>query len=207
VLLMTKPDMPEPGSCLRIAVAEDDAATREYLVTLLRAMGHDATAVADGRQLVELCRVAPPDLVVSDIRMPAHDGIEAVAEVNRGHPVPVILVSAYHDPGLFARASSPHVLAYLVKPIKRADLEAAVALAVPRFRHAQELAQEAADACRALEDRKVIERAKGAVARRLRVNEEDAFRRLRKRAGDANRKLVEVARAVLAAEEVFRAFE
>jgi AmiR/NasT family two-component response regulator len=194
-----------PG--LHVAVAEDEADTREYLTELLRRMGHDVTAVADGRQLVELCRASPPDLIVSDIKMPGRDGIEAVAEVNRAQPVPVILVSAYHDPDLFARARSPHVMAYLVKPIKQADLEAAIALAVPQFRHAQALAKEAAEARQALEERKVIERAKGAVARRLQVDAEDAFRRLRKRASDTNRKLIEVAREALAAEEVFHAFE
>jgi response regulator NasT len=192
---------------LHIAVADDETDTREYLVELLHRLGHQAVAVADGRQLAELCRVSTPDLIISDIRMPGPDGIEAVAEVNRAHPVPVILVSAYHDPALFARAAVPHVMAYLVKPIKQADLEAAIALALPRFRHNRALAEEAAEARQALEDRKVIERAKGSVARRLRLDEEEAFRRLRKRASDVNRKLVDVAREVLAAEEAFRAFD
>ncbi len=198
--------MSDPLS-LHIAVADDEADTREYLRELLQRLGHQVVAVADGRQLAELCRNAPPDLIISDIRMPGADGIEAAAEVNRAHPVPVILVSAYHDERLFARARAPHVMAYLVKPIRQPDLEAAIALAVPQFRHAQALAREAAEARQALEDRKVIERAKGSIARRLQVGEEDAFRRLRKRASDSNRKLVEVAREVLGAEEVFRSFE
>ncbi len=156
---------------LNIAVADDEADTREYLLELLQRLGHRAVAVPDGRQLSELCRSSPPDLIVSDIRMPGRDGIEAAAEINRAHPVPIILVSAYHDADLFARARSPHVMAYLVKPIKQADLEAAIALALPQFRHAQALAKEAAEARQGLEDRKVIERAKGAVARRLLVCE------------------------------------
>jgi AmiR/NasT family two-component response regulator len=204
---MTKLDAPKAGSHLRIALAEDDAATREYLATLLRKMGHDVIAAADGRGLVELCRASPPDLVVTGIRMPGPDGVEAVGEVNRQYPVPAILVSAYCDPVLFARSSSPHVMAYLVKPIKEEDLKAAVTLAVPQFRHVRSLAREAAEARQALEDRKFIERAKGAISRRLHVSEEDAFRRQRKRAGNPNRKLIEVAREALAAEEVFRAFE
>jgi response regulator NasT len=192
---------------LHIAVADDEADTREYLQELLQRLGHQVVAVPDGRKLADLCRSAPPDLIISDVKMPGPDGIEAAAEVNRAHPVPVILVSAYHDAGLFARARSPHVMAYLVKPFKQADLEAAIAVAVPQFRHQQALSREAADARQALEDRKVIERAKGSLARRLQVGEEDAFRRLRKRASDCNRKLVEVSRDVLGAEEVFRGFE
>jgi AmiR/NasT family two-component response regulator len=192
---------------LNIVVADDEADTREYLRELLQRLGHQVVAVPDGRQLTELCRSAPPDLIISDIRMPGRDGIESAAEINRAHPVPVILVSAFHDADLFARARNSHVMAYLVKPIKQANLEAAIALAVPQFRHAQALAREAAEARQALEDRKVIERAKGAIARRVQVDEEDAFRRLRKRASDTNRKLIEVAREVLNAEDIFRAFE
>jgi CheY-like chemotaxis protein len=135
-----------PPPTLSIAVADDEADTREYLVELLRRLGHQAVAVADGRQLAEQCRASPPDLIISDIRMPGPDGIEAVAEVNRARPVPVILVSAYHDQALLARAAQPYILAYLVKPIKQAELEAAIALALPRFRHAQRLTQEAAQA-------------------------------------------------------------
>jgi response regulator NasT len=191
---------------LRIVLAEDEADTRESLAELLRRLGHEVIAVADGRQLVELCQAAVPDLAVSDIKMPGTDGIRAALEVNCQHPVPVVLVSAYHDPELYALAGGMHVMAYLVKPIKPEDLEAAVALAVPRFAQMMALATEAAEARQALEDRKVIERAKGAVARRLQVCEEDAFHRMRKKASGANRTLVEVAREVLAAEEVFCAF-
>jgi response regulator NasT len=204
---MTKPDRPKAGTSFRIALAEDDPATREYLGMILRRFGHEVTAVADGRQLVELCHARPPELIVTDIQMPGLDGIEAVAEVNRTHPVPVVVVSAYHSAELFARTNGVPVMAYLVKPIRPEDLEAAVAFAQPRFAENQELAREAAEARQALADRKVIERAKGSLARRLRVAEDDAFRRLRKRSTDSNRKLVEVAREVLTAEEVFRAFE
>jgi response regulator NasT len=192
---------------LRIAVADDETDTREYFLELLHRIGHQAVGVSDGQQLAELCSTTPPDLIISDIRMPGIDGIEATRKVNCQHPVPVILISAYHDAALLGRAREPYVMAYLVKPIKQADLEAAIALALPQFRHLQDLGREAAEARQALEERKLIERAKGALARRLQVGEEEAFRRLRKRANDANRRIVEVSREVLTAEEVFRAFE
>jgi response regulator NasT len=192
---------------LRIAVVDDETDTREYFLELLQRIGHQAVGVGDGQQLTELCSASPPDLIISDIRMPGIDGIEATRRVNRQHAVPVILVSAYHDAALLNRAREPYVMGYLVKPIKQADLEAAISLAVPQFRHMQSLSREAADARQALEDRKVIERAKGVLARRLHVDEEDAFRRLRKRANDANRRLIDISREILTAEEVFRAFE
>jgi response regulator NasT len=192
---------------LRIAVADDEVDTVEYLVELLQRLGHQAVAARSGTQLLELCRAAPPDLIITDIRMEGLDGIEAGTAINRQVPVPVILISAFHDAELLSRAQAPHVMAYLVKPIRQADLEAAITLAVSRFRHMQEISRDAAELRQALQDRKLIERAKGVLVRRLQVDEEEAYRRLRRHASDANRKLPEVAREVLGAEEVLRAFE
>src|SRR5437868_8506082 len=189
---------------LRIAVAEDERNMREYLRELLPRLGHEVVAVEGGRQLVELCRTAPPDLVLTDIRMADMDGLAAAAEINRDGAIPVILISADHDEELRARARQEYVMAYLVKPVKQADLETALDLAMLRFEHFQAVRREAADLRQALEDRKLIERAKGTVMRRVGVDEPEAFRRLRKYASDGNHKLAEVARRVAAAEEVFR---
>src|SRR5262249_31796797 len=71
-------------------------------------------------------------------------------------PVPIILVSAYHDASLIERAEANHILGYLVKPIKQADLEPSIALAVRRFEEFQALQKETADLRQAAQDRKVI---------------------------------------------------
>jgi len=76
-----------------------------------------------------------------------------------------------------------------------------------RFEQFKSVRREAADLRQALEDRKMIERAKGIVMRRIRVDEQDGFRRLRKLASTRNLKLVQVARMILSAEEVFTALE
>ena len=82
---------------------------------------------------MEQCRATQPDLVITDIKMPDMDGIDAAVQIYRERPVPIILVSAYHDPELIERAEADHILGYLVKPIKQADLEPAIALALRRF--------------------------------------------------------------------------
>src|SRR5262249_50697508 len=94
------------------------------------------------------------------------------AQINQDVRVPVILVTAHHDADVLARAAADYVMAYLSKPVKPVDLEAAIRMALVRFSHFQTLAREAADLRQALEDRKVIERAKGAVVRRVGVDEE-----------------------------------
>jgi response regulator NasT len=187
---------------LRIVIADDEPDMREYFQKMLPRLGHQVVAAAaGGRELVERCRALAPDLVITDIKMPDLDGIDAATEIYRQRPVPVVLVSAYHDAALIERAEADHIMGYLVKPIKQADLEPAIALAVRRFGQFEELRREAADLRQALEDRKLVERAKGVLMRRAGLDEADAFRRLQKLASARGRKLAEIAQMILVAEE------
>jgi response regulator NasT len=193
---------------LRILVADDEADMRDYFNQVLPEMGHEVVGTAtNGRQLVDKCRELHPDLVVTDIKMPDLDGIDAAGEIYNDRPVPVILVSAYHEPELFERAEQDHILAYLVKPIKRGDLEPAIAIATQRFAQFKALRIEANSLRQALEDRKIIERAKGILMLRANLSEPDAFRRLQKLARDQNRKLVDIATMIVTAEKALQPTE
>lgn len=193
---------------LRIVVADDERDMQQFLNEMLTHLGHSVVGVAEnGRQLVEQCRAHAPDLVVTDIKMPGQDGLEAAAEANRVQPVPVVIISGHHEAALLDRAGVDYVMTYLVKPVKPTDLQAAVTLAASRFANLQQARGEAAELRQALEDRKVVERAKGAVTRRVGVPEDDAYRRMRKLASDHNRKMIDVAKQILTAEETFRALE
>ena len=193
---------------LRIAVADDEPDMLMFFRELLPLFGHEVVVeAATGRELVERCHSARPDLVITDIRMPDVDGMQAAAEVNAALPVPVILVTAHHEVDVVGQAGESYIVAYLSKPVKPVDLEAAIRVALVRFSHFQTLAREAADLRQALVDRKEIERAKGAVMERLRVSEEEAFRRLRKMACDDNCRLADAARRVTAAAEVYRSLD
>ena len=189
---------------LRIVVADDERDMREYFEDILPVLGHRVEAAAStGAELVSACRRTKPDLVITDIKMPDMDGIEAAAKIYAEHAVPIILVSAYHDPDFIRRAEADHVLAYLVKPIKQPDLEPAIAIAMRRFEQLEALRKEAGDLRQALEDRKLIERAKGVLMKRTSLDEHDAFRRMQKLASDKNEKLVAIAKTILTAEEAF----
>lgn len=186
---------------LRIAVADDESDMRDYLATILPRLGHTVTVVArTGRDLIDQCRHVRPDLLIADIKMPDMDGLDAVAEICRTDPLPVILVSAYHDPELIQRAEANQVLAYLVKPIKQADLEPAIAIAICRFEQFEALRRDATDLRQALEDRKVIERAKGILMKRANLDEQNAFRRLQKMASQQNLRMVQLAQMIVTAE-------
>jgi response regulator NasT len=152
--------------------------------------------------------VLAPDLVITDIKMPEMDGIEAAAEVNREREVPVILLSAYHEEDLLQRAGADFVTGYLVKPVSQAGVEAAINVGLQRWARFRQVRQDAAAARQALEERKLIERAKGVVMRRLGgLDEQEAFRRMRTFASNHNHKLTEVARRVLEAEQLFASLE
>ena len=194
---MTKP--------LRIAIADDEPDMRDYFVKILPRLGHEVVVVAsDGEELVRRCKEERPDLVITDIKMPNMDGIDAAVRLYKEDAVPVILVSAFHDPKLIERVELDHVMSYLVKPIKQADLEPAIGLAMRRFEQFQQLRREANDMRQALDDRKVIERAKGILMKRATLDEPGAFRRLQKTASDKNLKLVDAAKMIVTAEEAFQ---
>jgi two-component system, response regulator PdtaR len=183
---------------LRIVVADDEPDMRDYFRKILPRLGHTVAAAAEtGGELIALCRAYQPDLVITDIKMPGLDGIDAAMRIYDERPVPVILVSAYSDAKLIDRAEADHIMAYLVKPIKQTDLEPAIGLATRRFEQFEALRREAADMRQALEDRKIIEQAKGILMKELGLSEAEAFRRLQKTASAKNLKLIELARLTL----------
>jgi two-component system, response regulator PdtaR len=191
---------------LRIAVADDEADMRDWFERILPKLGHQVVSVAEnGRELVEHCRTLQPDLVITDVKMPDMDGIEASLAICLERAVPIILVSAYHDPELIQRAEADHVLAYLVKPIGQAALQPAIAVAVRRFAELQLLRQETADLRQTLAHRRVIEQAKGVLMKVVAgLDERGAFRRLQELASDKNQQLIDAAEAVLALEKSLR---
>jgi response regulator NasT len=189
---------------LHIAVADDEPEMREYYRVILPRLGHEVVCTAgSGAELVAQCLECQPDLIITDICMPDMDGIDAVALISRQQPLPVILVSAYHDEALIERTAADCILAYLVKPILQSDLETAIPVAWRRFEQFQALRSEATSLKQALEDRKLIERAKGVLMKKVGLDEDRAFRRMQRLACDQNRKLVEIARVILSAERAF----
>lgn len=188
---------------LRILIADDEAIRVMTLRTQLRALGFDVVAEAtNGREAVELAERHQPDLAILDIKMPELDGIAAAREITARGPIPVILLTAYSEPELVERATEAGVFAYLVKPVSEEDLLPTILLARARFEEFRLLQKEVADLREALEARKVIERAKGILMKRLGISEAEAFRRMQVQSQKENKKLVEIARAIVTAHGV-----
>ncbi len=188
-------------NALRVLIADDESLRVMSLREQLEKLGHRVVAEAnDGRMAIALAQELRPDLAILDIKMPEVDGIDAAAQMMRDRPFPIILLTAFSEKDLAERAANAHVSAYLMKPVSESDLLPAIALAMSRFAEFQQLHREVDDLREALETRKLVERAKGILMRRLDLSEEEAFRRLQRRSQNENKKLGEIAQAIITAD-------
>ena len=189
---------------MRILIAEDDPVIALALAERVRSLGHEPLGpVGDGAQAVAEATATRPDLYLFDIEMPELDGLEAAAELTaRGLGRPVVVITGIDDRGLIERSVSTGAGAYLTKPVDTRALEAAISLAAARHAELEELQAEVVDSKQALEERKVIERAKGLLMKALALPEPDAFRRLQLAARERNLRLVDVARAIVEQQDI-----
>jgi two-component system, response regulator PdtaR len=189
---------------LRVLIAEDDPVIALALVERIRSLGHEPIGpVADGEQAVAEAVATRPDLYLFDIEMPGLDGLAAAAELAaRGLGRPVVVITGIDDPGLIERSVATGAGAYLTKPLDTRELEAAISLAAARYAELQGLQAEVAQTKQMLEERKIVERAKGLLMKALGLTEPDAFRRLQLAARERNLRLVDVARTIVEQQDI-----
>ena len=184
---------------MRILVAEDETIIRLDLRDLLERAGFEVCAEAkDGLEAVELARSEEPDLAVLDVKMPRLDGIEAARRILDERPIPIVMLTAYGQEELVARAVEAGVFGYLVKPFREQDLFPAIATARARHEELSAVREEAESLADALAARKAIERAKGLLMEKEGLSEPDAFARLRRASQVSGRPLKVIAEAVVA---------
>jgi two-component system, response regulator PdtaR len=180
----------------KVAILDDHERSRAALRAAIWAAGGEvageAYRAADALSLIQRTR---PHVAIFAVGLPDGDGVAVASDVTTKAGCPVVLFTSHTDDKLTERAREAGVMAYLLKPLRPAELAPALDLAVARFRETQELKQ-------TLEDRKVIERAKGRLMARHALTEEQAFQRLRRAAMDSRRPMVDIARAVLVSETV-----
>ena len=179
----------------RVAILDDHERSRASLRAAIWAAGGvvvgEAVRCADALALV---RRTAPDVAVFAVGLPDGDGVDAARTViDAGFPV--VIFTSHTREDLVDRARAAGVMSYLLKPLRSAELAPVLDLAVARFRETRDLR-------RSLEDRKVIERAKGRLMARYQLSEDQAFQRLRRAAMDSRRPMVEIARALLVSESV-----
>ncbi len=179
-------------------IAEDEAIIRLDLREMLEEEGAEVVGeAADGETAARLARELRPDVVLVDVKMPDRDGLSVAQELSSERIAPCVVVTAFSQREVVARATEAGAMAYVVKPFHKPELMAAIEIARARWEEQRSLEQEARDLKEALEARKLVERAKGALMRAHGLGEAEAFRLLQKASMDSRRPLKEVAEAVL----------
>lgn len=185
---------------LSIIVVEKDRDRALLIVDSLRAAGdHDIHVIADETGLARKIAERNPDIVLIDVTSPSRDMLEELTLASGPMDRPVALFVDQTDQGLTKAAIEAGVSAYVVDGLRADRLNPILDAAIARFHMFQRMRTELAATKRALEERKVIDRAKGILMKAKRLTEEEAYALLRKAAMDQGRKVADVAEALVTA--------
>jgi response regulator NasT len=135
-----------------------------------------------------------------DVSMPKKDGITAAMEIRKKLKVPVIFLTACHDPEVVQRAVKVGIAAFLTKPVRADELWPAIELAFAHNDEVENLKEQVNDLKETIESRKVIEKAKGLLMKNHSLSEPEAFRKMQKLAMDKRKTLKQIAEAILLTE-------
>lgn len=186
-----------------VLIVEDDTLVGMGLRSQLEKLGHQVVGqAANAAEAQALFRGAKPDVVLLDIRLDGADGIELARTLLAERRCPMLIVTAFSDRELIERAGLAGVFGYLIKPVSAESLSAQLEIAIRRFEEHEQAIAQRDQATRALEDRKLIERAKGIFMRRLKLDEPEAHRRLQQESQKRRIALADLARKIIESEEL-----
>ncbi|RZI81948.1 MAG: ANTAR domain-containing protein [Rubrivivax sp.] len=178
------------------ALAEAER-SRMLRIALLEAGFNIVAALPADAFLPERIAQIQPDMIVVDAESQGRDILEHVVMATRGERRPIVLFSDDEDTSHVRAAIASGVSAYVVAGLPSESIKPVIDVAMARFQHEEGLRRELADARSQLEDRKVIERAKGLLMSKHGLSEPEAYSKLRKAAMDKGLKLAEVAQRLL----------
>lgn len=185
---------------ITIAVVEKDEARALLIADSLRAAGDcDVFVLSENVDLARQIAERNPDVVLVDVVSPSRDMIEELTLASAPLERPVAMFVDHSDNQLTAAALEAGVSAYVVDGLRPNRIKPILDAAIIRFRMFQRMRAELAATKRALEERKVVDRAKGILMKARGIGEDEAYALLRKTAMDQGRKLVDVAAALVTA--------
>jgi len=180
---------------MRAAVLEEGLRESGYVkVTILRDMQNLLRRIVD----------IDPDVIFIDLENPNRDVLEQMFQVSRVVRRPVAMFVDRSDAEMIEAAVDAGVGAYVVDGLRKERIKSVLDTAVSRFRAFNRLREELDQARQALDERKLVERAKGILMKERGLSEEAAYSLLRKAAMNENRKLTEVAQSVVTAARLLR---
>ncbi len=211
---------PEPDSANNneahkrtVVVAEDESVNRMDLVAMLEDNGYEVVGeAANGEEAVELTRKFRPSVVCMDVKMPRMDGIEAAGVICDENIAPVVMLTAFSQSDLVKKATGAGAMAYVTKPYEESKLLPALEVAMGRFAEIndlldnversesklQETEERLKKAEETLEERKLVDRAKGLLMDKADFSEQGAFRWIQKTSMDQRIPKKRLAMAIIA---------
>lgn len=181
-----------------ILICDDEPLIRTTLKNMLVDLGFDEVLeCGDGAKAVELALASFPDMAILDVAMPGMDGISAASEIRKKLKIPIMLLTSACDAATVKRASAAGIAAFLTKPLRQQDLLPAIEIALQHVEEVEGLKEKIEDLNELIENRKVIEKAKGLLMEKNRISEADAYRIMQKSAMDKRKSLRQVADMLL----------
>ena len=193
----------KPMAEVRILIAEDNELAARTLAEQLTSLGYRVAGVAGTAEVVRVCEQLRPDLVLMDMQRPELGG-NAAKQIGERTSTPVVIMTAFSDVMSVHKAEEAGALAYLVKPVNPEELPPAIDIALARHRELQRLRGQVEDLQETLDSRKLIERAKGILMKRLNIGDAEAEARLRQRAKEKKTSVKAVAQAIVDSDALLR---
>jgi response regulator NasT len=188
---------------LRVLIVDERPDRAAVLRSALEAAGYRVIGTLAGRaDLEQQVEALEPDVIVVDMDCPDRDALEDMSRMSRHRPRPTVMFVDESDGEAIRAAVQAGVSAYVVGGLAPDRVKPVLEVAIARFNEFQALRRELDDARSDLAERKVIERAKGILMKRRGIDEEEAYRALRRMAMDRKVKLAALAREIVAAAEL-----
>jgi response regulator NasT len=181
-----------------ILICDDELLIRMNLKSMLIDLGFDEVLeCADGAKAVEMALGCFPDMAILDVSMPGMDGISAAIEIRKKLKIPIMLLTSACDSATVKRAAASGIAAFLAKPLRQQDLLPAIEIALHHVEEIENMKEKIDDLRELIENRKIIEKAKGLLMEKNRVSEADAYRIMQKSAMDKRKTLLQIASGIL----------
>jgi len=190
---------------LNIVIVDDSPVRAAILEEGLREAGYVNVVRIEGTtKLLARIYALDPDVILIDLENPSRDVLEQMFQVSRIVKRPVAMFVDQADSASIQASVDAGVSAYIVDGLKKERIKSILDLCISRFNAFSRLQSELEQTRSALEERKVIDRAKGILMKAKNLSEEQAYALLRKTAMNENRKIAEVAQSVVIAAELFK---
>jgi two-component system, response regulator / RNA-binding antiterminator len=190
---------------LKIVIVDENPIRAAILKDGLREAGHvQVMHLDDTARLLARIYEIDPDVILIDLENPSRDVLEQMFQVSRAVRRPVAMFVDQSDAASIEAAVDAGVSAYIVGGLRKERVQNILDLCISRFNAFARLQDELDRTKSALEERKVIDRAKGILMNAKNLSEETAYALLRKTAMNENKKIAEVAQSVITAAELFK---